>query len=341
MSEIIIASSEGEWALTDLSLSPFGADDFRRGSVLLSGSAVLLGGWEEGQASDDMWFHFRMGKNDTNSLLNIGTHPIRIRDNALRPILGWRTIVRTSGALGIYAAWAPSPSTGLTGESAELLTVNNQVFMNLDIRARRSTTTTTNDTLTADWYIDNQLRHSVTLLNAGGWPDLRQIFISSFGTPGVGGGEDSVFQDIIVTDSIPTVGMELATLAPTGDGNYTDFTGTFADIDEEGYNSADLIVASSAGQRQSFTLDTATISGGDKVVYGLALVTVAKTDLAGIISDFQPFLRIDAIDYSEANINANFITPTTFVTLWTENPSTNTAWERADFDGFEAGYLAV
>ena len=145
---------------------------------------------------------------------------------------------------------------------------------------------------------------------------------------------------MIVTDALPTVGMELATLVPSAVGNYAQFTNNYTNIDDLGYNQSTVISASATNLRESWIFSTPTFTLGNKVIYGVVTNTVGQTDVANTVSDFRPFLRIGGTDYNAAApLGANNIAPDSYVTTFTTNPATGQPWLQSQLTGLEAGLL--
>jgi hypothetical protein len=342
MPEVFIAAAEGEWALYQSTpLNSFvDSAQKHRGSTQISNTAVMFRGWSETQASNDMWFHVLAARNDGSSNSGGPQTFIDIRDGDSQFMAGFRDAdIDFSTAFAVFPRYSSSASAGDNLQGPVFFENPNAVWIEFDIRIRISTVTNPNDTMTVDYYVQQQLRFTTTVTDAAGWTPPRELYLRALHTQT---SRDTVhYMDVIVSDGIPTVGMELVTMTPAATGFYSTFTNNYTNVDEEGYDPNDLIFATAAGQRESFIMTTPTFDTSDKIIYAFVLSSVAQTDLANVVSDFQPFLRINATDYAGTNMGANNIAPDNYATVWTQNPATLAPWEQSDFDGLEVGYLTV
>jgi len=334
---IIVCGAEGEWALYNNTLSTVGADDKRRGSVQLTAGETMFKAFSGG---NDVWVHTRfagstIGNNSLGTLQNI----LQIRNSSNEIIAGIRCRNVANDGLFRVAFYSTNTNGGGRVDNSEIFVDNDFVFADYDIRLVRSTVTDPNDTMTVYFYRNAQLRLTVSNTDPTGWDAPAQILLSFASTDA---DYDDVFvQDVIVTNDVPTVGMELAVLVPSAVGNYSDFNNDYTNLDDVGYDASTVISTSTVDDRESWVFGTPAFDLGDKVIYGVVLDTIAQTDLATIIADFQPFLRISATDYPTANLGANNIAPDSFVSIYTINPATAAPWTETDLAGLEAGIRAV
>lgn len=334
---LLVCGAEGEWALFNNTLSTVGADDKRRGSVALGIGQQMFKAFP---GSDDIWAHIRVCSDDVFTT-NGSSEPTYfvLRDSGGDPIAGlyYLETGNTGEGLQTQIKYAPTQGAGLTIHP-EIFPGDALVFDEWDFRIQRSTTTNPNDTLRISVYRNAQLRFDTTLTDASGFNQPAQIVMNNRRTDN----EPELYvQDVIVSDAIPTVGMELAVLIPSAVGNYNAFDNDYTNIDDNGYDSSTVIATANTGDRESWVFSTPTFDLGDKVIYAVVLDTVAQTDLAAIISDFQPFLRISATNYAGANIGANNVNPDSYITIYTQNPATSNPWQQSELTGLEAGILSV
>ena len=338
---IVVCGAEGEWALFSNTLSLTGADTKRRGSVVLSFGEQMFKDWSPA-ASRDMWIHSRFAGVDVSSNAISPKTFFRIADTNGNDMFRF-----TPASLSTVPIWdlqiqTVNSSGGSTFTTdAERYSADNLAFVEWDIRLQITTDSNSDDTLTVTVYRNSQLRYTRTIVDSGGWALPGQIRLSEKDNNGSRDHERMYYQDFIVTDGVPTVGMELAVLIPSAVGQYTDFSNDYTNIDDNGYDPSTVITTNATNQRESWIFATPTFVLGDKVIYGVAMDTVAQTDLGAIVSDFQPFLRITATDYAGANLGANNINPDSFVTLYQTNPSTGQPWAQADLSALEAGLRSV
>lgn len=330
---------EGEWGLVNNTLNAVGATTQRRGSLHMPGAsqaAVAFAG------TSDTWIHVRARSQAATGVTGTGLDYVSIRNSSNQNIFTlfgnadtnvgyWSTSLRYAATAGaalttVSPAFQHTPST----------------FQEFDIRIQRATVTNPNDTRTITFYLNAIQRWSITVTDPAGFALPAQLIISGRNTTISGSEEDMYYQDVIVSDGIPTPGMELGILIPNAVGNYTAWNNDYTAIDEAGYDGTDAISASAVNDRESWTLAAPAWTLGDRVIYAVVMNAVAQTDLAGIISDFQGFARISAIDYNaDAPFNAINISPLPLLSIWTENPSTGNPWELAGITGLELGVQAI
>lgn len=317
MPEILLCGSEGEQFLFENTLSTFGADDKRRGSVVLTAGDQMFRQFDTGYA--DFWVHVRAALSSANGGLNRNFVEIT---SGTTVIAALRSVSPSSGSVSLVrydgnSAGPTFPSTGFE-------------FVNYDIRIQVSGGNTT-----VTFYRNEVLRHRVTYAGAL-LPN--SVLIQYMGDAS---NHEVWVQDVIITDGIPTVGMELATMVPAAVGSYDDFTNDYTALDDLGYDPSTTIYSTTPGDRESWFFSDPEFNLGNKVIYAVAMTTVAQTDLAGLVGDFQPFMRLDAINYAGAALGAINVSPNAFTTVWTANPATTAPWDVAELTGLEAGIQAI
>lgn len=334
---ILHAGSEGEMFLWENTLSALGDDDKRRGSVQINGGDQLVREWS---GSNDIWVHTRIATLTNNYSFSITTQPFwNVRTSALDYLAYIRGSSSSGQGSAVNATLYLAQTSGGTPTSVFSFTATASAFFNVDLRVQISTTTDTDDTITYTFYVNQVRRFTASYVDASGWSQPEDLFIrpnsNDYRT------DDVYVQDVIITDAIPTVGMELITMYPSAVGNYTDFSNDYTAIDESGYDSADAIGSSATAERESWTFTPEPFTIGDKIVYAVVMSNVAQLDITGSVNDFQPFLRISATDYAAANIGANNISADNYISIWTTNPNTSVLWTSSDLSSLEAGVLTV
>lgn len=334
---LLVCGAEGEWALFNNTLSTIGADDKRRGSVALGSGQQMFKAFS---GSDDIWTHVRVCSNDIVNDRGVSelTYFV-VRDSAGIEIAGLYYLETEDSGKGLQTQIKYAQTQGAVMIThSEIFPGDALVFDEWDFRIRRSTTTHPNDTLRISVYRNSQLRFDTTLTDARGFNQAAQIVMNNRRT----NNEAEIYvQDVIVSNAIPTVGMELAVLVPSAVGNYNAFDNDYTNIDDVGYDSSTVIATTSIGNRESWVFATPSFDLGDKVIYAVVLDTVAQTDLTAIISDFQPFLRISAMNYAGMNLGANNVNPDSYLTIYLQNPATANPWQQSELAGLEAGILSV
>lgn len=333
---LLVTGAEGEWALFNNTLSLVGADDKRRGSVHLTTGDEMFKAFP---GTRDMWFHVRIAGENINSNSSSPRNYFKIRNSSNVLLAGLTEVITSFSGTWPTAFQYGTSNAGGVATDAQSFDADNQAFFDYDIRIQITTGSNPDDTMTVTFYRAGQLRLTQVTVDASGWDLPDNVLFESKNTNG--NYDDTYVQDFIVSDSVPTVGMELAVLIPSAVGNYSDFANDYTNIDDNGYDASTVISTSTVTDRESWVFSTPTFDLGDKVIYAVVLDTVAQTDLGAIIADFQPFLRISATDYAGTNLGANNIAPDSYVTIYTQNPDTSQPWQQADLTGLEAGMLAV
>ena len=335
---LMICGAEGEWALFNNTLSNIGADDKRRGSVLIQEGEQMFKAFP---ATTNCWAHTRFAGEGSHSTNSQPRDLIQIRDGNGDIMAALRDDARgNDSAWGVNVRYANSSGGGIT-TGTEDFPLQDLEFQDWDIRVQITTVTDPDDTMTVSFYRNGQLRFTTTVTDATGWAHPEQILLRERNGQLNQNMDHTYYQDVIVSDGVPTVGMELAVLIPSAVGNYSDFDKDYTNIDDNGYDASTAISTEAVNARESWVFSTPTFDLGDKVIYAVVFDTVAQTDLAAIISDFQPFLRISATDYAGTNLGANNITPDSYLTIYTQNPATSNPWQQSELTGLEAGILSV
>lgn len=330
---IIVCGSEGDWALFENTLDGLGADDKRRGSVRVNLGQQMFKSFAGGT---DVWVHVRAAGPSNTSNGEIPETWLFVRDSSGTPLFAITETADTFTAnRQSQLSRSLAPGGGLT-TNAEIFSATPLVFNNYDIRIQLATTSISNDTITYSFYVDEVLRFSETIVAGSAWSTAGQLLLTARHENG--GYDQMYYQDVVVTNALPTVGMELATLVPSAVGQYDGFINDYTNIDDLGYNQSTVISATAVAVNESWIFATPSFDLGDKVIYGVVTNTVAQTDVAGIVSDFQPFLRIGATDYDAASaLGSNNIAPDSYVTEYLTNPTTVQPWTQAELSGLESG----
>lgn len=322
MPNILLCGAEGEQFLFENTLVSTGADDKRRGSVLLGAGDQMYRKFDQGYA--DFWVHVRMAM-PADFTSNYNSDPLPIVNitsdgTSLAQLMNANQSNKSVGAIRFDAQ-----DTGPTFPVASM------EWITYDIHV-----TVVDNVTKVDFYRNQVLRRSASYAGSllpneimiqckAADPDFAAVYV----------------QDVVITDGLPTVGVELATLVPSALGSYDDFANDYSAIDDTGYNQSSTISSTAVGDKESWFFSDPDFNLGDKVIYGVAMTMVAQTDLSGVIADFQPFLRVGAVDYNGASIGANNVSPNAYTTVWTVNPATAAPWDVADLKGLEAGVETV
>lgn len=330
---ILVAGSEGEYALFENTLVSVGEDAKHRGSVeLYYGDEVYV----EWTASSDIWVHVRLAGDSESSNSSNAIPFFEIR-NGNGPLVYLQSPDEFApfGDLWSFTLYTADSNAATTHTAfGTTFSANGEQFHDYDFRFQIS-----GSDLTITMYRDGQ-RRFIRTISGGGWSNPSALFMTCKDSS-VDQEATVWVQDVIVTDAIPTVGMELATLVPSAAGEYSDFGNDYTNIDEPGYDSSDVITTDAGAQRESWIFGTPTFVVGDKLIYAVVLSNVAQLDLGGSVSDLRPFFRIDATNYDQTALGVSSTAPENYISIVETNPDTSQPWTTSDLLALEVGLLSV
>lgn len=165
-------------------------------------------------------------------------------------------------------------------------------------------------------YLSGTERISATGLDLSGITALGKVRI--YGAPG---GHLTFASQVIVADE-PTIGMRAFTVPPTGVGASSDWTGTYAEIDEIIYSDADFINSASVNQVSTFAATPPTLTGYQ--VKAVAVTARAKCGASGPLN-IQMAVRSSGTTYFGAT-KALDVGYRAFCKVWDTDPATSAAW---------------
>jgi hypothetical protein len=338
MPSILYAGSEGELALFENVLDetkPSTLDDKRRGAVKVESGDQMYRAFPP---TAHLWVHCRVYSEHNDIYQHTGKDYITVLSGAVE-IARVHADNYTEADESRFLVEAITAGAGGSHVSSPVFPHGHQAILNYDIQVEITTVTNPNDTLLVRFYRNEVLRWTHTATDPDGFPLPDALLLEA--QSDMSSHSPVWFQDIILTDSLPTVGMELATLVPSAVGQYNQFTNDYSSVNGPGYDPSTVIASDAIGQKESWIFADPDFDLGDKVIYGVCLTTVAQTDLGEIVNDFRPFLRIATIEYDGADLGANNIAPDAYTTIWTTNPNTNQPWTQTDLKGLEAGIQSV
>lgn len=330
MPGILLCGAEGEQFLFGNELDVLGADDKRRGSVLLEEGQQMFRQFSE--PYNDFWVHVRVAATDVASSNDGKTGTLVEIRSGIKTICRIFSLSAVTDQSTVSFRFDTALTDGGAMDTGPDFPQARGEFINFDIRIQVFASS-----FTVSFYRNEVLRHTVTRQETITPPDAL-LLRSRTDTSGQAA---TYYQDVIVTDAIPTVGMELATLVPSAVGSYSDFLNDYTALDDEGYDQSSVISTTTVGDRESWFFADPEFNLGDKVIYGVAITTVAQLDLAGVISDFEPFVRINGVIYPTAQLGANNVAPNAYTVLLNDNPATGNPWSQAELVGLESGIRAV
>ena len=122
-------------------------------------------------------------------------------------------------------------------------------------------------------------------------------------------------------------------------GNYTAWTGTFADIDDVIPDDGTTVVAGlTDGDRETFGHTSTIAVPTGKVITGVRHVFRYASSSGGSSVDAKPSFRIAATDYDGTLFASSAAAYVWGSQLYTVNPATGVAWVAGDFTGLEFGF---
>ena len=161
----------------------------------------------------------------------------------------------------------------------------------------------------------------------------KTLSVDSYGTNNGSSAWFSYLSEIIVaTES--TLNWRVFTKAPTGNGNYTGWTGGFGDVDDI---NPDALYAESdtAEQKVTYTFPAIGAALGDNVIKGVALGGLVQAE-AGL----KRIVRAGGVDdYEELSGVATAFAPN--VSVMPLNPVTDEGWGQIDISTLEFGYESL
>ena len=146
--------------------------------------------------------------------------------------------------------------------------------------------------------------------------------------------------ECIIADG-DTRGMRLATLVPNGAGATTDFTGTFADVDEVTINDADFLSSATANQVETMTLTNLSAVAGALTPVAVVATARARNAATGP-QNLQLAVRTNSLDFfssSLPSLGTSFLDG--YFNVWNTNPDTTTAWTVSEINALEAGVKSI
>lgn len=146
-----------------------------------------------------------------------------------------------------------------------------------------------------------------------------------------------ISQLAVKTDS--TFDCKVYTLPPTGNGNYTAWTGSYLDIDEVPLSDTDFIAGNAAGDRETVVNSAVTPIPG--IIEAVTVSGRARRGATGP-QNMQISLRKGGVDYDSATM-AQSLSFSPYQNVWETDPSTGVAWTPTDAfsTALEYGYEAI
>ncbi len=329
---VFVAGSEGEPFLFSNTLDLTYTDTFRRGSVKLVSGDTLVNDFT---VQTDIWLHVRVSPMASQSAGTMQDF-FAVLDAADVVLCSLQDTTLVDGSTGLTQLFAlnTASSTALSAVGPTRAHTGAGDFHTWDIHIALDT-----DTLTVTSYRDGLRVHAHTFTDAGRtWAGPAKVQLKYRSS--AADSDDTYFQDVIVSDT-STLGAELITLAPQEQGNYSDFIGDYTDLEEKGYDAADAVTTSTIAARESWRLAALTADILGKTIKSVLISSAAILDTVPVLASYTPFLRIDTVDYVEANLTANASTVEHTTSEWVINPATGIGWQIFDLTALEVGVLTA
>lgn len=148
------------------------------------------------------------------------------------------------------------------------------------------------------------------------------------------------YSQMMITQDWSTVGAFVKTIRASGLGTYSQWSGTYTDVNEVVVSDATYNQATSNGLMQSYAMGDITLPAGF-VIGGLRQCIRVKNDGATSPLNVDSLLRTAATDYTSANLPGVGVAfgPTGF--RYDVNPDTSVAWTQAGINAVELGYVSA
>ena len=192
-------------------------------------------------------------------------------------------------------------------------------------------------------YVDTQLRSSYTgntLPASVANGEFDGIILEKTNPPAYYNYKFFLSQIILSTES--TLGAKLVTRRPDGNGYYTQWNGSFSDIDEKVLDTNDFIYTDTPNNAYTATFANIPTQFSNYDVLYVQLTGWHRNAASSNVNDVQYLLRNSGVDYTTANLN---VTKNGAIELkiqgWTTSPFTGNQWTKSEVDGTEFGVKAV
>lgn len=157
---------------------------------------------------------------------------------------------------------------------------------------------------------------------------------------GIDPGRSTYISEVMLSQDIPLINAHVKTLRATGAGNYSQWSGTAADVNEISLNNSNYNRSDTAGQLQSYDMTTLTLPAS-YTIGGLFYAFIARNDGANAPLNVQGLLRTGGTDYVTSNLTP--INPAfgPLQARWDVNPNTGLAWTEANINAMELGFKSI
>lgn len=190
-----------------------------------------------------------------------------------------------------------------------------------------------------EFYVDGSLVASFT----GAALQTQHNIVDSFSMTTSGGGGDgggTLWSEMVVADE-STIGWRVKTIVATGAGNHTDFSNTFAAIDESTtIDLADFAASNTTNHVSTYAMSN--INAGDygREIKAVVVTSILQKSADSTPTDAQVAVRSGGTTATSASLSLN-VGRTDVQTIFATNPVTSSTWAASDVDAVEIGVKAV
>lgn len=157
--------------------------------------------------------------------------------------------------------------------------------------------------------------------------------------PADSGVGDHYVSEVVVADE-PTLNWRVQTLRATADGTHTEFTGTFADIDEVGlFDDLTFVTGDTNNFQESFVIEDSVTPGGYSVA---ALVTGARASRGSTGPQNMQFITVsNSNTFTSASVSGLDLGLRPYLNIEAVDPDTSLEWDDTSIAQAEVGVKAI
>lgn len=168
----------------------------------------------------------------------------------------------------------------------------------------------------------------------------KTVGIIRLGYNGLGASYRAWYSEIVVADE-DTRGWRVATLFPNAVGTTSEWSGSYADIDEAVLDNADFISTDAANKVQLVGMSNLSIAAQNMDVVGVMQTAVARKGAVGP-QNIQAAMRTNSVTTLTANLaglvpDFNALRPT----MWSNNPVTGVKFTVSEIQAIELGFKSI
>lgn len=186
------------------------------------------------------------------------------------------------------------------------------------------------------WFLNGNLAADVRGLDTSGLVDVARLRLGRLQTY-IGA---TSHRECILA-SYNTIGHTVRRRAPSGPGARQDWSGTYADVDEDTTNDADAITAATVGDKATFTAAAFSPVSTGNVIKSVVVAARIRNDGEVVPTNARAILRINGVDYlAPANVPITAGFSGTHCAFDTD-PTTGKAWASIANVNSEFGLAAL